>query len=171
MVVWIIGLSGAGKTTLAKRVVKDLRLSGTSVALIDGDMIRETFGNDLGHSISDRQKNAERISRLCKFLDNQDIHVVCAILSLFPESCSWNRKNINNYYEVYIEANMDQLQKIEYKGLYKKFNEGQIKNIAGLDIEFIPPNNSELIIKNNQSLNHLLKHSKYITKVIKDSVQ
>ena len=169
MVVWIIGLSGAGKTTLAKKVVGELRSSNTGVALIDGDMIRDTFGNDLGHTIDDRRQNADRISRLCKFLDAQKIHVVCAILSLFPESRAWNRQNINNYYEVYIESDMDQLQQRDYKGLYKKFNQGKIKNIAGLDIEFIPPDNPDLIIKNNQSLDNFLKHSKQISKIIKDS--
>jgi len=166
MVVWIIGLSGAGKTTLAKEVVANVCNFKTNVVLIDGDMIREVFGNDLGHTLEDRRRNADRICRLCKFLDDQDIHVVCSILSLFPESRSWNRQNINNYYEVYIDAPRDQLQKRDYKGLYGKYNKGEIKNIAGMDIEFIPPNKPNLIIKNNGSIDNLLKHANFLSNLV-----
>ena len=94
MVVWIIGLSGAGKTTLAEEVVAEVRREQENVVLIDGDMIREIFGNDLGHTLDDRRTNANRIYQLGKLLDSQGINVVCAILSLFPESRSWNRENI-----------------------------------------------------------------------------
>ena len=169
MVLWIIGLSGAGKTTLAKKVVEKIRSSKTNVVLIDGDMIRDVFGNDLGHTLEDRRQNADRICRLCKFLDDQGIHVVCAILSLFPESRSWNRGNIKNYYEVYIETPIDQLQKRDYKGLYRKFSHGKIKNVAGMDIEFIPPDSPDLIIQNNGSLDNLLTHENYLSKLLENS--
>ncbi len=162
MVVWIIGLSGAGKTTLAEKVVEKIRSSKTNVVLIDGDMIRKVFGDDLAHTLEDRRQNADRICRLCKFFDEQGIHVVCAILSLFPESRLWNRDNIKNYYEVYIETPIEQLQKRDYKGLYKKFSEGKIKNVAGMDIEFIPPDNPNLTIKNNGSLDNLLTHANFL---------
>ncbi len=167
MVIWIIGLSGAGKTTLAKQVVEKTKSYDQDVALIDGDVIRDLFNNDLGHTLKDRRKNAERISKLCKFLDDQGIDVVCAILSLFPESRTWNRENIKNYYEVYIEAPLDQLEKRDYKGLYKKFNDGELKNVAGMDIEFIPPDNSDLVIKNNGSLVNLLQHSSSLSDLIR----
>ena len=88
MVMGIIGLSGAGKTTLATAIAKKVRQSKKNVVLLDGDVIRDTFGNDLGYTFEDRKQNAERISQLCKFLDDQGINVVCAILSLFPESFS-----------------------------------------------------------------------------------
>ena len=166
MVIWIIGLSGAGKTTLAKEVVAKICGSKTNVVLIDGDMIREVFGNDLGHTLEDRRQNADRICRLCKFFDEQGIHVVCAILSLFPESRLWNRENINNYYEVYIETPIEQLQKRDYKGLYRKFSEGKIKDVAGMDIEFIPPDSPDLIIKNNGSLDNLLTHANFLANLL-----
>jgi len=169
MVVWIIGLSGAGKTTLAKEVITKVHNLKNNVVLIDGDMIREAFGNDLGHSLEDRRRNADRICKLCKFLDDQGIHVVCAILSLFPESRSWNRQNISNYYEVYIEAPIDQLQKRDYKGLYRKYNKGEIKDIAGMDIEFIPPNSPDLIIKNNGSIDNLLTHANFLSSQLERS--
>ena len=163
MVIWIIGLSGAGKTTLANEVVSKIRSSKKTVVLIDGDIIRDIFDNDLGYTLDDRLKNANRISKLCKLLDDQGINVVCAILSLFPDSRNWNRQNINSYYEVYIEAPLDHIQKRDYKGIYKKFKDGKIKNVAGLDIKFIPPKNPDLIIRNNSTIDKLLNHAEYFS--------
>ena len=169
MVVWIIGLSGAGKTTLAEKVVEKISNFKHNVVLIDGDMIRDVFGNDLGHALEDRRQNADRICRLCRFLEDQGIHVVCAILSLFPESRSWNRDNIKNYYEVYIETPIEQLQKRDYKGLYRKFSEGKIENVAGMDIEFIPPDSPDLNIMNNGTIDNLLTHTNFLANLLDNS--
>ena len=75
MVVWIIGLSGAGKSTLANEVVSLVRARQKPVVLLDGDMVREAFRNDLGHSMADRRKNAERICQIGKLLDDQGVDV------------------------------------------------------------------------------------------------
>ena len=99
MVIWLIGLSGAGKTTLANKVVADANNKNLNTVLIDGDVVREIFGNDLDYSLEGRLLNANRICQLGKFLDDQGINVVCAILSIFPENRDWNRRNLNNYYE------------------------------------------------------------------------
>ena len=169
MVIWIIGLSGAGKTTLANTIIKKISKHKSNVVLLDGDIIRDVFGNDLSHSIDDRLINAQRINRLCKMLDDQNIHVVCSILSLFQESRNWNRQNIKNYFEVYIDAPMDQLQKRDYKGIYKQYNEGKIKDVAGIDIEFIPPENPDLIINNHGSIDSLLIHASFLSNLLKES--
>lgn len=161
MVVWIIGLSGAGKTTLARRVVDECKLSASNVVLIDGDEIRTVFGNDLGHTMADRRKNAERICRLCQFLDNQNIHVVCAILSLFPESREWNRQNLENYYEVFIDTPIMDLQRRDSKGIYARYAAGQIKDVAGLDLEFQRPD-ADLLIENKGSCDALLGYASQI---------
>ena len=86
MVTWIIGLSGSGKTTLAEQVLLDIKKRGSSAVIVDGDVARELWGNDLGYDIDSRRENAQRICRLCQFLDQQGLDVVCAILSIFPES-------------------------------------------------------------------------------------
>jgi adenylylsulfate kinase len=162
MVVWLIGLSGSGKTTLAREIVARVRETVPSIALIDGDMIREVFGNDLGYSLEDRRRNADRICRLCKLLDDQGIHVVCAILSLFRESLAWNRSNLAAYYEVFIDAPKEQLIERDAKGIYGKFLRGETREVAGMDIDFPVPKQADLVISNTGSLEDLLRQAKPI---------
>lgn len=156
MVVWIIGLSGAGKTTLSESVVAAARGRGAPVAMVDGDVVREMFGNDLGHTLEDRRRNADRICRLCKFLDDQGIHVVCAILSLFPETRAWNRANIANYFEVFIDTPLEDMVARDVKGIYGRFKRGEIANVAGMDIPFPEPADAEIRIRNDGSRDSLL---------------
>jgi len=162
MVVWLIGLSGAGKTTLAKKVVLDANKQGCKTILLDGDVIREVFGNDLGYSLKDRRLNAQRICQLGKLLDDQGINVVCAILSIFPHSREWNRENIENYYEVFIDTPIQDLVQRDSKGIYTKYQKGEISEVAGMDIEFQIPDQADLIIKNNKSKQDLLDFAKII---------
>jgi len=164
MVVWIVGLSGSGKTTLAEQVVKDIREDGGKVVLLDGDSVRELYGNDLGHDLEGRKANADRICRLCSFLEVQGIKVVCAILSIFPESRAWCRQQFNSYYEVFIDAPLDQLMARDVKGIYSRYKKGEIKDVAGLDLAFPIPENSELVIRNSGSKDELMKYSKVIAK-------
>lgn len=166
MVVWIIGLSGAGKSTLANAVVAKVRAEGRKVVLIDGDVIREVFGNDLGHTLDDRRKNADRICRLCKFLEDEGIDVVCSILSIFRESRTWNRKHLKDYYEVFIDVPIDQLIERDSKGIYKKYLDGEIRNVTGMDLEFPRPEHADLTIRNTQSENDLLGYAEPLAKKI-----
>lgn len=166
MVVWIIGLSGAGKTTLANEVIAHVRRVQRNVVLIDGDVVREVFGNDLGHTMEDRRTNARRICQLGKLLDDQGINVVCAILSLFPETRSWNRKYLKNYYEVFIDTPMQDLVQRDSKGIYRRFNSGEISDVAGMDIEFPRPDNADLTINNINSREALLGFAPLIAEKI-----
>ena len=86
MIIWLIGMSGSGKTEIGKRLYRAIKKDHINSVFIDGDVIRKMNNNDLGHTIEDRKKNSDRISSLCKFLDDQDIHVVCSILSIFPSA-------------------------------------------------------------------------------------
>jgi adenylylsulfate kinase-like enzyme len=159
MVVLIVGLSGAGKTTLANEVVSLVRARQKPVVLLDGDMVREAFCNDLGHSMADRRKNAERICQIGKLLDDQGVDVVCAIVSLFPETREWNRRNLKFYREVFIDTPMTDLKSRDPKAIYKRFEAGEVRDVAGLDLAFPRPENADLVIDNVGSRAELLKHA------------
>ena len=162
MVIWLIGLSGSGKTTLADKIVSDLREVDQTVVSLDGDILRELWGNDLGHDLESRRENAQRICRLCQFLDQQGLDVVCAILSIFPESREWCRQNLSSYYEVFIDAPLSQVMERDVKGIYSKYKNGEIKDVAGLDLEFPIPQNPDLVIKNVKRKEDLLSHAPII---------
>lgn len=149
MVIWIIGLSGTGKTTLATQVVQRIRAENGKVVLLDGDLIRTLFGNDVDHTIDGRRRNAERLSVLTKYLSDQGIDVVAAVLSIFPEWREWNRKNIKNYAEVYMKASMETLLRRDIKNLYARAMRGEIPNVVGIDIPFPEPENPDLVLDNN----------------------
>nr|WP_281721881.1 adenylyl-sulfate kinase [Nitrosomonas nitrosa] len=152
MVLWIIGLSGTGKSTLAGLVVHRLRESGKSVVLLDGDIIRALLGNDVDHTLGGRRRNAERLSQLSKFLADQGIHVVAAVLSMFPEWQHWNRANIPDYSEVYMRATIDTLLRRDIKNLYARALKGEISNVVGVDLPFPDPERPELVINNDRDL-------------------
>ena len=169
MIIWLIGLSGSGKTTLAREIVAGANREYRNTILIDGDVIREIFGNDLDYSMDDRLLNARRICQLGKFLDAQGINVVCAILSIFPETREWNRKNIENYYEVYIDTPIEILVERDSKGIYGKYKRGEISEVAGMDIKFPIPDKADLVIKNSDSKEKLLSFVKPIVERILQS--
>lgn len=149
MVIWLIGLSGTGKTTLACQVVERIRQMNGKVVLLDGDLIRTLFGNDVDHTIEGRRRNAERLSVLTKYLADQGIHVVAAVLSIFPEWRRWNRENIPDYSEVYLKASMQTLLRRDIKNLYAKATSSEIVNVVGVDIPFPEPENPDLVIEND----------------------
>jgi len=149
MVIWFIGLSGAGKTTLSNLLYDKLKVKLANLVLLDGDVLRNVFGNDADHTVEGRRKNAERLSNLSKFLSDQGIHVIAAVLSIFPEWQDWNRDNISDYIEIYVKASMDVLRKRDKKSLYEPAFKGEIKNVVGVDIPFPEPKFSDLIIDNN----------------------
>lgn len=166
MVIWVIGLSGSGKTTFAERVVAQARARGRAVVLLDGDQVRDFFGNDIGHSLEDRRTNSDRISRLCSFLDSQGIDVVCAILSLFPASREWCRENLSSYYEVFIDAPMDQLMARDSKGIYSRYQRGEISDVAGLDLDFPRPVAPDLLVSNTESQKSLLDQAEPVVELL-----
>jgi len=154
-IIWITGLSGAGKSTLAKEIVVRLRAHGNQVVLLDGDDLREIFGatnlNSDDFSRAARVKLALKYSYLCRLLSNQGLIVVIATISLFSEVNLWNRKNLNGYYEVYIKVPIEELRRRDQKGIYSRFERGEIKDVSGLDLIIDEPCEPDLLLLYNES--------------------
>jgi len=151
-VFWITGLSGAGKTTVGRLFFQLLRAERAAAVFLDGDILREVFGNDLGHSREQRMTSAMRNSRLCKMLADQGIDVVCATISLFRECQDWNRRNIRRFHEIYLRVPMDVLVKRDQKQLYSRAARGEIKNVMGVDLALEEPLSPEVVIDNDGRL-------------------
>lgn len=132
-VFWLTGLSGAGKTTLGIELANQLRRRNYPVVLLDGDIMREVFG-DIGHDKESRLAASLKYSRLCKILVEQDICVICSTISMFHKTQHWNRQHIENYIEVFIDVPMDELMKRDSKEIYSRAQAGELKNIVGIDI-------------------------------------
>jgi cytidine diphosphoramidate kinase len=151
MVIWLVGLSGAGKSFIGRALYARMKADDPATVLVDGDEIRAIFRHDLGdapYTIEGRRQNAERIRELCAWLDRQGINVVCCILSIFEESHEWNRANLERYFEVYVSAPMDVLIQRNPKDLYRRAQSGQMRNVVGVDIPYVPPARPDLVIEN-----------------------
>ena len=149
-VIWITGLSGAGKTTLAKEVSQNLISRDLPVILLDGDELREVFGlaiaNAQNHGREARLALAMQYASLCKVIASQGVTVVIATISLFNEVHEWNRANIKGYFEVYLKVPLDELRLRDPKGIYQRFDSGELTNVAGLDLSIDEPTFSDLVI-------------------------
>lgn len=156
-VLWVTGLSGAGKSTLSHEIVKQLRLQGPPVVLLDGDELREVFGTTVpGTSAHDRDARIElafKYSRLSKLMANQGLTVVVATISMFKEVHDWNRKNLPGYIEIFLKVPTDELRRRDPKGIYRRFDNGEINNVAGLDLEVDEPEQPEIVFEFNPNRN------------------
>lgn len=149
MVIWITGLSGAGKTTIGRRLYGLVKPVLSNTVLVDGDEIRELFRHEGpgAYSVEGRRANADRIISLCSWLDAQEINVICCVLSIFQDQRDANRHRFSKYYEVFIHAEVAELKHRDYKGLYKSVEQGLMTNVVGVDIPFVQPKGPNLVIR------------------------
>ena len=164
-VVWITGLSSAGKTTLAKEVYRLLKQKNLPVVLFDGDQLREIFKgqSNASHNYSKQERLdfAMKYAKLCLQVSSQDLIVIIATISLFEEVHNWNRINIPNYFEVYLKVPIEELRRRDPKGIYKSFDKGELAQVAGLDLKIDEPENADWVVEYDpartpQSLAHEL---------------
>ncbi len=149
-VIWLTGLSGAGKTTIARKMVELLKERDTLPLWLDGDMMRKVVNiANCGHDLQGRLDNAYRICRFAKLAADQGHIVIVSTMSLFHEVHEWNRKKLSRYFEVYIKADLATLHERDPKGLYKKFKEGTEENIPGMDIEPQFPQDANYVLENS----------------------
>ena len=150
-VVWITGLSAAGKSVLAAALVARLRMVYDETLLLDGDELREVFGatsvNVHSYGRDKRMALALKYAHLCKILANQGFTVVIATISLFKEVHAWNRENLQGYFEVYLRVPLEELRRRDPKGIYRRFDAGEIKDVTGLDLPIDEPNSPDWVLE------------------------
>lgn len=150
-VVWITGLSGSGKSTLANEVVDRLRSSGQKVVILDGDEMREIFGatkeNYRNHGREGRLALAMQYAKLCRLIASQGVTVVCSTISMFNEVQKWNRENQPSYCEVYLKVPLSELKKRDPKGIYQRFDSGELSHVSGLDLKIDEPTSPDILFE------------------------
>lgn len=148
--VWFTGLSGAGKTTVALEVEKQLRQRGIYVQRLDGDIVREKLTKDLGFTKEDRNKNIERNTFVATLLTQNDIITLCSFISPYQRARNYARKEIEKiggFIEVFVNAPLEVCEKRDVKGLYQQAREGKIDNFTGISDPYEEPQNPDLELR------------------------
>ena len=145
IVFWITGLSGSGKTTLGKKIKREIIKNYGPTILFSGDDIRKIFANKR-YGAKDRLKVCSQYPKLCHNISNQNINVIFCTVCLINKIQNYNKKNIENYIEIFIKSPMKKVRKFSNKKIYKK---KYTKNIYGLDIKPQYPPKSHIVINNN----------------------
>jgi adenylylsulfate kinase len=148
-VIWLTGLPGSGKTTIAKALYPKLKESGFKVELLDGDIVRKELSPELGFTKQDRETHARRVIYLSKLLSRNGVISIVCLISPYREFRRYARSEItmnNNFYEVYVNCSLETCIRRDPKGLYKKALSGEIKDLTGLQDPYEEPENPELIV-------------------------
>lgn len=145
MIIWLLGISGAGKTTLGRRLEEFYKKKGLKTYLLDGDEVRELFENDLGYTNADREANIKRIILGAYLLDRNDVLGIICNISPFQHLRDLARRKIAGYNEIYLKKDIQISIKNDVKGVYKD-NIGKT-DIVGLGQSFDEPVNSDLCIE------------------------
>jgi adenylylsulfate kinase len=147
---WLTGLSGAGKTTIALELEQQLRERGLLVERLDGDTVREGLTRDLGFSKADRDKNIERVSFVAKLLSRNGVGVIASFISPYREARQNVRENTTNFVEVYVNAPLDVCASRDVKGLYAKAFAGELKEFTGVSDPYEAPESPEIEVQTDK---------------------
>jgi bifunctional enzyme CysN/CysC len=147
-VLWLTGISGAGKSTIANLVEKKLASMNRHTFLLDGDNVRHGLSKDLGFTDADRFENIRRVGEVAKLLTDAGLIVISAFISPFRAERRMLREIIapGEFFEVFIDTSLAHAEARDAKGLYKKARAGQLANFTGIDSPYEPPEAPELRI-------------------------
>lgn len=147
---WLTGLSGAGKTTIAVALEQKLRERGVKIERLDGDTVRESLTRDLGFSKEDRDKNIERVTFVAKLLSRNGVGVVASLISPYIAMRDYARAQTTNFIEVFVDAPLQVCADRDVKGMYAKAFAGQIPNFTGVSDPYEAPVKPEIVVHTDQ---------------------
>jgi len=152
-VLWMTGLSGSGKSTIANAVELQLERRGFHTYLLDGDNIRHGLNKDLGFTEADRIENIRRISEVSKLMTDAGLIVITAFISPFESERNMVRKllDVGEFIEIFIDTPLQIAEKRDVKGLYAKARAGELKNFTGIDSPYEKPVKPEITIDTTKS--------------------
>ena len=161
-VVWLTGLSGSGKSTIANVLENKLFNNGIQTHILDGDNVRMGLNKDLSFSPEDRTENIRRIGEVANLFSQSGTIVITAFISPYAEDRNKAREACKtNFLEVYVKADLDTCEARDPKGLYKKARAGEIRGFTGIDAPYERPTDPEITIKElsiSESVEYLLKY-------------
>lgn len=151
-VLWLTGLSGSGKSTIAEAFEKFLFEKGYFAQVLDGDNIRSGINNNLGFSIEDRVENIRRISEIAKLYTQSGVITLNSFISPTADIRNMSRDIIgaDDYILIYVQASLETCEQRDVKGLYKKARAGEIKGFTGIDSPFEIPEDPSIILDTEQ---------------------
>ncbi len=159
MAIWFTGLSGAGKTTIAIALERELYKKGFLTQILDGDNIRSGINSNLGFSDADRIENIRRIAEVTKLFVECGIITICCFISPTDEirTIAKNIIGKNDFVEVFVNTPLEICEKRDVKGLYAKARSGEIKDFTGIDAPFEKPENPTIEITDTWSVEECVK--------------
>lgn len=163
--IWFTGLSGSGKSTIANALEKKLYKKGIRTYSLDGDNIRKGINNDLSFSPKDRTENIRRIAEISNLFIDSGLVVLSAFVSPYRKDRE-NIKNIvgnSNFVEIFINTSIEECERRDVKGLYKKARKGEISNFTGISAPYEAPINPNIEIKTEE-----LSVDEAVEKIIKN---
>lgn len=150
--VWLTGLSGSGKTTIAMNLEKSLMARGRPCYVLDGDNIRRGLNSDLGFSPADRSENIRRIAQVARLFNDAGLTVIAAFISPYREDRERAREVIgsNRFHEVFVSSPLAVCEARDPKGLYAKARAGEIPEFTGISAPFEEPEEPALVLRTDE---------------------
>ncbi|HET8632156.1 MAG TPA: adenylyl-sulfate kinase [Thermomicrobiales bacterium] len=144
--IWLTGLSGAGKSTIARRLEAIFRAEGRRVEVLDGDEVRQYLSKGLGFSREDRDTNIARIAYVADLLTRNGVIAIVAAISPYHAAREAARERIGRFVEVHVDCALDELVRRDVKGLYARALRGEIAHFTGISDPYEPPQRPEVYV-------------------------